>query len=92
MWCPLVAVAFLVMRQRDTQLCMVAMGFLAPTAGFLLLNYPRGSKCSLAMAGRISWELWLPLCDYPADPQSGSVILASLLIVSYPIYETIRPM
>ena len=38
----LAAVAFLAARYGDTQLCMVAMGFLAPTAGFLLLNYPRG--------------------------------------------------
>ena len=43
------AVAFLAARYGDSQLCMVAMGFLAPTAGFLLLNYP--GACFLGDGG-----------------------------------------
>ena len=39
---------------------MVAMGFLAPTVGFLLLNYPRG-LLFLGDGGAYLLELWLRL-------------------------------
>ena len=86
----LAAVAFLAARYGDTQLCMVAMGFLAPTAGFLLLNYPRGllflGDGGAYLLGAVVAALVIILPT--RNPEVSS--FASLLIVSYPIYETIR--
>ena len=86
----LMAVAFLAVRYGDTELWMVAIGFLAPTVGFLLLNYPRGllflGDGGAYLLGAVVAALVIILPT--RNPEVSS--FASLLIVSYPIYETIR--
>lgn len=84
------AVAFLAGRYGDSQLCMMALGFLVPTLGFLLLNYPRGllflGDGGAYFLGAVVAVLVIVLPT--RNPEVSS--FASLLIVSYPIYETIR--
>ena len=84
------AVAFLAGIYGDSQLCMMALGFLAPTLGFLLLNYPRGllflGDGGAYFLGAVVAVLVIILPT--RNPEVSS--FASLLIVSYPIYETIR--
>ena len=86
----LIAVASLAARYGDTQLYLMAIGFLLPTAGFLILNYPKGllflgdGGAYLLGAAVAALVIILPT----RNPEVSS--FASLLIVSYPIYETIR--
>ena len=86
----LTAVAFLAGIYGDSQLCMLALGFLAPTLGFLLLNYPRGllflGDGGAYFLGAVVAALVIILPT--RNPEVSS--FASLLIVSHPIYETIR--
>lgn len=86
----LAAVAFLAARYGDSQLCIMALGFLAPTVGFLLLNYPRGllflGDGGAYFLGAVVAALVIILPT--RNPEVSS--FASLLIVSYPIYETLR--
>ena len=86
----LAAVTILAGFHGDSDLCFLALGFLAPTVGFLLLNYPRGllflGDGGAYFLGAVVAVLVIILPT--RNPEVSS--FASLLIVSYPIYETIR--
>lgn len=86
----LISVASLAGRYGDTQLYLMAIGFLLPTAGFLFLNYPKGllflGDGGAYLLGAVVAALVIILPT--RNPEISS--FASLLIVSYPIYETIR--
>jgi len=84
------AVAFLAGRYGDTQLCFMALGILVPTAGFMFFNFPKGylflGDGGAYFLGSVVAALVIILPT--RNPEVSS--FSSLLIVSYPVYETLR--
>ena len=86
----LTSIAILSGMSGDGDIKLVALLLLAPTLGFFLLNFPRG-LIFLGDGGAyfLGMAVAVVAINLPTrNPEISS--FASLLIVSYPIYETMR--
>ena len=86
----LTSIAILSGMSGDGDIKLVALLVLAPTLGFFLLNFPRG-LIFLGDGGAyfLGMTVAVVAINLPTrNPEISS--FASLLIVSYPIYETMR--
>ena len=86
----LTSIAILSGMSGDGDIKLVALLVLAPTLGFFLLNFPRG-LIFLGDGGAyfLGMTVAFVAINLPTrNPEISS--FASLLIVSYPIYETMR--
>ena len=84
------SIAILAGMAGDSDIKLVALVVLAPTLGFFLLNFPRG-LIFLGDGGAyfLGMTVAFVAINLPTrNPEISS--FASLLIVSYPIYETMR--
>ena len=84
------SIAILAGMSGDGEIKLVALVVLAPTLGFFLLNFPRG-LVFLGDGGAyfLGMIVAVVAINLPTrNPEISS--FASLLIVSYPIYETMR--
>ena len=84
------AVTLMAHGQGDSLLAFMGLSVLLPLAGFLLLNFPRGlvflGDGGAYFLGCVLAALVITLPTRNFDVSS----FASLLVVAYPVYETIR--